>query len=496
MSTTTTQDLRRLCAALDHADADAWVLVLGDSMLDRATWGVVERVSPEAPVPVVRLERRSEAPGGAANVAVNLASFGLGVRLLGAVGDDPAGARLRATLEDRGVDCAGLAVLSDRPTTTKQRIFGQQRQLLRIDEESTAPWPAGARRELVEGLEAAIAAGPRAVVISDYAKGCVDEAVARDTIRLARRAGVPVLVDPKRADFTPWAGATLVKPNRAELTRATGLGEPTRPALEAAASELIRSLELEAIVLTLGAEGMSLVQPDGCGAFPATAREVFDVTGAGDTAMATITAGLVLGLSLAQATWLANRASGLAVERLGVAVLERAELRALCEDVDPDRSHEAVADLEQARRAVERWRHAGERVVFTNGCFDLLHPGHLELLQRAAAAGDRLVVGLNSDASVRRLKGPTRPLQGQGDRARLLAALQQVDLVVIFEEDTPLVLIERLRPQVLVKGADYQEHEIVGAEQVRSWGGEVLRVPLLPGHSTTRLANAAERGEP
>lgn len=480
-------DTTRILMALEQAPGDGRVLVYGDLMMDCNAWGSVHRISPEAPVPVVNLERRSESAGGAGNVALNLVGLGISVAIAGAVGDDDTGRRLIALLDAAGVDTQLVVTLPDRPTTTKTRVFAQQQQLLRIDEEQTEDWPASIRAALMQKLLLALENKPAALVLSEYAKGSLDPSSSRVLIAGARRAGVPVMVDPKWGSYSAFRGATVLTPNRRELAQACGLPSDPREPLEQGAWLLAEQLGLEAILITLGSLGASLVSDQGCLRLPAQAREVYDVTGAGDAVVAALTAALVWDLGLNEAAWLANLAGGLAVEQMGVAQLQREQLiQALSKAAGGGLILQA-SELEQAACIVDQWRQRGERVVFTNGCFDLLHLGHLHLLERAGSAGDRLVVGLNSDPSVRALKGVGRPVKPQEDRANLLAALPRVDMVVVFDEPTPLRLIERLRPAVLVKGEDYEEHEIVGSDQVLGWGGEVLRIPLLAGHSTTQL---------
>ncbi len=461
------------------------ILIVGDVMLDRFIYGAAERLSPEAPVPVLRFDRESVMPGGAANVARNVSEFGASVELVGLVGRDGAGDELRGLI-DASPGCRLSAVESDRRrTTVKSRFVADRQQILRVDMEDVRPADAEEARDLI----AAIAdAADRAdlIILSDYAKGVLTPDVVRAAIEAGRRRGLPVVVDPKTIDFRRYEGATVVTPNLNELERALRQPCPDDDTVIAGATELMRQASLGAILVTRGGQGMTLVQG---GQEPlhlrTTARQVFDVSGAGDTVIAVLSVLLAEGLALSDAAFAANLAAGLVVEKLGTASVTREELA-----VEVRHRHESawdrkIAPLDRAVRMRRRWAAAGERVVFTNGCFDLLHPGHISLLRQAKAAGDRLIVGLNSDASVARLKGPTRPVQDQDARALVLSALDCVDLVVVFGEDTPLELIAGLRPDVLVKGADYRVDQVVGHDVVASYGGKVVLAVLEPNRSTT-----------
>jgi D-beta-D-heptose 7-phosphate kinase/D-beta-D-heptose 1-phosphate adenosyltransferase len=477
--------------------ADGRVLCVGDVMLDRFVQGDVTRVSPEAPIPVLRIRRESAMLGGAGNVARNLVGLGTGVVFLSVVGDDAAGAEVGRLLDDlAGVEAHVIAEPA-RPTTLKTRFVAGGQQLLRADAESTAALSGAAADAL---LSAARDALPRcgALVLSDYGKGVLTEAVTRALIDMARAAGVPVVVDPKGADHRRYAGATVVTPNRSELSEATaGHATDSDASVEAAARLLIGACDLESVLATRSQEGMTLVPADGPAEhLPTEAREVFDVSGAGDTVVATLAAALAAGAPLSAGARLSNTAAGLVVAKVGTAAIAAADLSAALHHQDLARAEDKVVRLETLTETVDRWRRLGLRVGFTNGCFDLLHPGHVSLLAQARAACDRLVVGLNSDASVRRLKGPARPVQGEAARATVLASLADVDRVVIFGEDTPLRLINALKPDVLVKGADYSVETVVGADIVQGYGGRVLLARLEDGHSTTAtLARATAGGE-
>jgi D-beta-D-heptose 7-phosphate kinase/D-beta-D-heptose 1-phosphate adenosyltransferase len=468
------------------------VVVVGDLMLDRHMWGSVERVSPEAPVPVVRLERVTETAGAAANVARNLAVLGLDVSLAGITGGDPERDLLLKDLAANGIDTSSVLSAADRITTVKTRVIGNHQQMIRIDSEYTLPIDAR-HAECLLGAVLPQLRRADALVLSDYAKGVLTDQVCRQLIQSARKVDIPVLVDPKGRDFARFAGATLITPNRSELAYATGISSSRLDPLLTASSALRETLGLQWLVLTLSAQGIAMIGPEGIRQIPAVARDVFDVSGAGDTVLATFTAGLSAGIDPIDTAHLANLAAGVVVGKVGTATVAQAELLAAVTGESALEQAAKICSLEQALEHTREWKAAGERIVFTNGCFDLLHVGHVTYLERARRHGQRLIVGLNSDRSVRILKGPDRPVILQDDRARVLAALASVDAVVIFDEPTPLTLIEQLRPDVLAKGADYSKNEIVGAKQVESWDGQVVLVPLVANRSTTSILRHQNR---
>ncbi len=467
------------------------VLVVGDLMLDRYITGSVGRISPEAPVPVLRHGGERCVAGGAANVARNLIGLGLEVSLAGVCGDDADGEVLRSLLADDGIDAGALLTDANRPTTSKTRIIGNRQQMLRIDSERVAPLTdtAALIEAVGERLEAA-----DVLLLSDYAKGVLLGDSNAALIGAATARGVPVLVDPKGRDFDRYRGATLLTPNRAELALALGADEADLVALLQEAGRLRTELGLSELVVTLGELGMALLDETGTTRVAATAREVFDVSGAGDTVIATLAAGLAVGLDPVDRAHLANLAAGVVVGHMGTAAIRRDELVAAMAGEAALEQAAKIQDLKAMRAQVARWRAAGERVVFTNGCFDLLHVGHVSYLERARRCGQRLVVGLNSDRSVRALKGSERPLIGEHDRARVLAALASVDAVVLFDAETPIELILALEPDVLAKGADYREEDVVGAREVKSWGGQVVLVPLVEQRSTTGIIERMRPG--
>lgn len=469
------------------------ILVIGDAMLDVYVLGSVDRISPEAPVPVIRQTQVKEMGGGGANVAANIVGLGGTAHLIACAAPDDEGRRLAAALSGAGVSFDLLDV-DGRPTTVKTRFFAGQHQLLRLDKEEASQLSLVGEQAAIDAIGKRIP-WARLVIVSDYGKGMLTDRVLAHTMEVARAAGTPVVVDPKRRDLSAYRGATFTTPNRKELEAATGMAissdiEAERAGLAAAV------LTGGSILVTRSEAGMSLVSPGGEAIhMPTQARAVFDVAGAGDTAAAAFALGLASGRPVAEAMAFANLAAGIAVSKPGTTVVEANDLEAeralLAADGLVDKG--ALADRETALRLRRLWKHQGLIVGFTNGCFDLLHPGHVTLLREAANGCDRLIVGLNSDASVRRLKGSRRPVQGERERAAVLGAIDNVSIVVIFEQDTPAELIELLLPDLLVKGADYEMDEIVGAKTVIQSGGRVMRVNLAPGHSTTRLiANSVQ----
>ena len=467
------------------------VLIVGDLILDRYVAGDVDRISPEAPIPVL-LTRRSELRiGGAGNVASNLRAMEAEVEMIALVGDDGHGRALLEMLEALQVDRRSVVVDATRPTVEKTRLLSGIHQMLRVDTEDARPLDGAAARGVLGGIEAAVGRAA-AVVLSDYGKGTLTDEVLRRVIEAARARGIPVVVDPKGEDFTRYAGATLITPNKKEAEVALGRRIPALADLSTAADDLIRAAGLEAIVITLGAEGIYHRTRAGAeGRVPAQARAVFDVTGAGDTVAAQLALYLAEGLALEDATILANHAAGITVERLGTYSVSRRELTArLRERVGQVGK---VLDDQTLDAALEAWRREGRRVVFTNGCFDILHVGHVEYLRFAKSRGDVLLVGMNDDASVRRLKGEGRPVSSLPDRMGVVAALEMVDAVVAFGEDTPEHIVQRVTPQVLVKGEDWRERGAVGTEWVKAHGGEVVFAPLVPGRSTSGILERAVR---
>lgn len=466
------------------------VLVVGDLMLDRYLWGQVERISPEAPVPVVRVDHKSHVAGGAANVAANLSALGCAVSVVGLLGTDEEGRHLLDLLQSLGIETTGILTTPDRPTTSKTRIVGGRQQMLRLDVERGSALNSELTQQVLAGVEAHIS-GSTAIVLSDYGKGLLNEPVCQTTIGRARTLGLPVFIGPKGLNYERYRGCELVSPNRIELAAATSTDPADLDVLLQKGERLRATLGVRRLVVTLGELGIALLDPTGVHRFPALAREVFDVSGAGDTVLATIAAGLAAGLDLHDALRLANLAAGIVIGKVGTVPISREELMGgLASDRDLHQP-EKVCSRETLLQRVVQWRLAGQRIVFTNGCFDLFHTGHLALLEQAKREGDRLVVALNTDCSVRALKGPGRPIVSEDARAKLVAALPHVDAVVLFNEETPLSLIRAVRPHVLVKGGDYTEDEVVGGHDTRSWGGKVRLIPFVDGSSTTAILKKA-----
>ena len=475
--------LKGMHTATGQADSPK-ILVVGDLMLDRYFAGSVDRISPEAPVPILLVRQAFNRAGGAANVAVNVAAMGGETTLVGAIGADEAGRLLRAVLEADGVPCGSLVTARSVPTTVKTRLLAGHNQIARFDEEGFLD-DAGVRAALVERIRAA-AATADLVLVSDYCKGAGDEAVARAAIDAARARGVPVIVDSKSHDYARFRGATVITPNRNEATAAAGFPIRTPDDGIRAAGIIRERYGIEIVVVTLGEQGMVFVAGDESAVIPTQARQVYDVTGAGDSVVAALSVALGRGMPIREACLLANAAAGLQVARVGTSRITWAEMAAAVEPQAPTSAAKIVSRAE-LRRVVQAARAEGKRIGFTNGCFDILHRGHVALLEAAARECDLLVVGVNSDASVARLKGATRPLVPAAERQAVLAGLAAVSLVCEFPEDTPLELIQAVEPDVLVKGGDYALDEVVGADVVLARGGRVVTPLFVPGVSTTAL---------
>ncbi|MFI5400078.1 MAG: D-glycero-beta-D-manno-heptose-7-phosphate kinase [SAR324 cluster bacterium] len=465
------------------------VLVIGDVMVDRYIWGEVDRISPEAPVPVVRYVRDEMRAGGAANVAHNLAALGCRVSVCGIVGEDSAAQRLKALLQGFGADTAGLIPDASRPTTEKYRIMVGQQQMLRVDREDSRS-PSASTLERLHAYLERHGGGCDGIVVSDYGKGAISPAVMQIVAASARKAGLPVVVDPKGSDYAKYRGVTCITPNEGEAAAATHMPVGSDAEALAAARALLQQLELPSVCITRGARGVLAMAGAEHRLLPARAREVYDVTGAGDTFIGVFSALLFAKVPFFEAVEFGNVAAGLAVAKLGTSVVSRQELMTADEERHVP-TRKIFPATPEGRRALgelaDSLRAQGRRLVFTNGCFDLLHAGHIQYLHDSKSLGDVLIVGLNDDASVRRLKGPARPVIGQEDRAHLLAALAAVDYVAIFTEDTPEALIRAVRPDILAKGADYTVEGVVGSDLVASWGGQVRLIPLKENRSTSNL---------
>jgi D-beta-D-heptose 7-phosphate kinase/D-beta-D-heptose 1-phosphate adenosyltransferase len=469
------------------------VLCVGDVMLDRFVSGQVKRISPESPVPILSISGTESFPGGAANVARNIASLGGRCTLVSVVGQDAVARELRETMKSiDGIRCE-FCVSPDRSTSEKIRFVAQGQHMLRTDAEVTTPIDRSTTRSLIESIEG-LTPEHDVMVLSDYAKGLLTDEVVRASIDIARAHGLPVVVDPKSVNLQRYSGATVITPNSKEVLDATGIDPTDSDArAEEAGAAILRSSGVEAVLLTRAHRGMTLV---GAGTqvlhIEASAREVFDVVGAGDTVIATLSLAIGAKLDLGESARLANFAAGVAVGKRGTATVTQTEL---ADEVlrlsrgSLQSLQNKIMSREDAVMLAQTWRKNRFKVGFTNGCFDILHVGHLAILSFSRQNSGRLIVAVNSDASIRRLKEPGRPINSEGDRAMVLAALSVVDAVVVFDEDTPLEMIEQLNPDVLIKGADYTIDNIVGARHVLSYGGKVLTCELVPGKSTTRVVN-------
>jgi len=487
-------DLSHLAQLVEQLP-NAKVLCIGDVMLDRFVYGSVTRISPEAPIPIIRVERESAMLGGAGNVTRNATALGASVRFLSLVGDDLPGREvMEYVANDKGVE-PYIQIERNRPTTIKTRYIAGGQQLLRSDNETTATLAAATISNL-SALAAQLAPDVSAIVLSDYGKGVLHGDVVAATIAAARKAGKPVIVDPKGTDYSIYRGATVVTPNRAEAQAATGIEIHSDADAIAAATKIITECGIENVLLTRSQDGMTLVTGKGDAIhLPTEAREVFDVSGAGDTVVACLASAIAGGASLSDAARIANVAAGIVVGKIGTAVVYPDELISVLHHHDLMIGEAKLMPLDRMVDRVERWRRKGYKVGFTNGCFDLLHPGHLSLLQQARSNCDRLIVGLNSDASVKRLKGEARPVQSEAARAAVLGSLETVSGVVIFGEDTPITVIEALKPDILVKGADYTIDKVVGADIVQGYGGKVVLANLADGFSTTSTIARINQGK-
>ncbi|HCP53996.1 MAG TPA: bifunctional heptose 7-phosphate kinase/heptose 1-phosphate adenyltransferase [Pseudomonas sp.] len=454
------------------------VLVVGDVMLDRYWHGGTSRISPEAPVPVVKVEQIEDRPGGAANVALNIAALGAPAILVGVTGEDEAAESLTDSLEAIGVR-THFQRIEDQPTIVKLRVMSRHQQLLRMDFEEPFNTDTDALAKMVDSL----LDGVKVLVLSDYGKGALKNHQA--LVQLARKRNIPVLADPKGKDFSIYRGASLITPNLSEFAAIVGRCEDEAQLVSKGAA-LMRELELGALLVTRGEHGMTLLRPSHAPLhLPARAREVFDVTGAGDTVISTLAAALAADEELPQAVALANLAAGIVVGKLGTAAISAPELRRAVQREQG--SERGVLSLDQLLIAIEDARAHGEKIVFTNGCFDILHAGHVTYLEQARAQGDRLVLAVNDDGSVSRLKGPGRPINSVDRRMAVLAGLGAVDWVVSFSEDTPERLLKQVQPDVLVKGGDYSIDQVVGADIVNAYGGEVRVLSLVENSSTTAI---------
>lgn len=463
------------------------VLVIGDIMLDRYLMGNVNRISPEAPVPVVLLNHSEERAGGAANVAANLSGLGLTTQMIGCIGSDNNGKTLKQLIAAANIDVAHVMTSTLRPTVSKTRVMGGNQQIVRIDDESTATFTTDENNQLLEHVTQALTHKPSLVILSDYAKGVLSDSICKAIIRQCRQLAIPVIADPKGRDYSKYQGASALTPNKKETAEVCGVVMHENEALLSAAKKLKEQLGLDFLAVTRGEEGISFIDHQQTQHITATAKKVFDVSGAGDTVIATLAAGLVHGLNPNDALQLANIAAGIVVGKVGTVPVTQAELLKALASEDGQSQADKICDQKHLLTLVDDWKVNHQKIVFTNGCFDLLHAGHVTYLEAAKKTGDKLILGLNTDRSVSALKGPSRPVIHEQDRARVLAALTAVDAVILFDEDTPLKLINAIRPNVIVKGDDYAEDEVVGGFEVKSWGGSIKLIPLVQGRSTSNI---------
>ncbi len=473
-------DVKLVAEAL-YAMQGRRVLVIGDVILDRFIDGSVERISPEAPVPILSQTNSKQMPGGAANVACNLAHLGCRVRLISVIGQDDTAMLLRREIERApGIEFVPL-VLANRPTSVKTRYRASGQQILRVDEEMIEPLDDAILPHLIETISDCIKMAD-VIVLSDYAKGCLPPTVVAEAIRVSKQAGKMVVADPKLADFSAFTDVDVLTPNLAELRLAVDAKLDDFESIAAAAAHTSAAHRIGAVMATLSARGILLANAEGIIVHePAVAREVFDVSGAGDTVVAMLAATIAGGLALADAVSLANIAAGVVVGKSGTAIVSPGEIIAYTAPTPPSTSPT------HWQKQCTKWRAEGLRIGFTNGCFDLLHPGHMFLLANAAHQCDRLIVGLNSDTSVRGLKGPSRPIQTAQTRAGVLANLSYVSGVAIFDEETPLEIITTMQPDLLIKGGDYKAEEVIGGDIVKARGGDVVIIPTLGVHSSTGI---------
>jgi len=456
------------------------LLVVGDLMLDHYLWGKTERISPEAPVPVIDVQKESEVLGGAGNVVNNLVALGARVEVASVIGDDENGVRLVDILHELGVGTSALLKESGRSTTRKSRVIASHQQVVRFDSESRQAIMPESEEVLLQHIDVLLKEGIDTVLISDYGKGVLTERVTQGVISMAREQGVRVMVDPKGTDYSKYRGATAITPNKKEASEATNIAITDRDSLHQAGFKLKEELALERAIITLSEEGMAIFG-DEMRIIPTVAKEVYDVTGAGDTVIATLGFVRACGGDIDEAARIANAAAAVVVGKLGSATASWDEIIAYENALHESTTEHRIKSREALEISVKRLKEEGKTIVFTNGCFDILHLGHVKYLEKAKSFGDVLIVGVNSDASVQRLKGPERPVNPEFDRAYLLAALDSVDFVTIFDEDTPYELIKIVQPDVLVKGGDYEGKEVVGSDIAK----EVKLVDFVEGRSTT-----------
>ncbi len=463
------------------------ILVVGDLILDEYVWGGVHRISPEAPVPILETRSENLALGGAANVANNLVGLGCEVHLCGAIGQDEKGDKLLQTIHNRSIQTEGIFRFVHRPTTSKMRIIAHSQQILRIDKEDNRPITEETEKKLIQYINQTIP-GIDGIICSDYHKGILTEKVIKAIMHRAQKSKKSVIVDPKSADFALYKGATAITPNLGEVARSVPIKikDKDEEDLGRAAEYLLNLTKAQAILITQGKDGMSLYQSkEKPISIPTVAKEVFDVTGAGDTVISVFGMAVFVGFNFEEAAWLSNMAASVVVGKVGTAVVTLEEINEFLHEEMLRTSH-TVLGLEELKKIISLAKSTEKKVVFTNGCFDIIHGGHIEFLQKAKALGDILVVGLNTDQSIKKLKGGNRPIKSEKERANILSALKYIDYITLFDETTPEKPIREIRPDILVKGDDYKIDEVVGREIVEGYGAKVELIPIVQGHSTTQ----------
>ena len=467
------------------------ILCIGDVMLDYFVYGQVERISPESPIPVLRQQHQFSMLGGAGNVMRNIIALGGQVIFISVIGDDSTGRTLQSQLKSLAGVQSKIFTEVNRQTVQKTRFIAQGQQLLRVDEEVVLPCTVDSQEKILAATRQSLP-HCQAVILSDYRKGLFTESLSQVLIEQIHHqdSSIPIIVDPKGRHYNHYKGATVITPNLKELGEVSGYSLKSESDILRESQHLQHSLNIGSILVTQGSQGMTLVEKDKDPYFfPAQTREVYDVSGAGDTVVATLALGLASGYPLKESCFLANEAAGIVVGKVGTATVSTEELENSLNQHHGASHTQKLVDIHQAQDLLKRWRYQGLKIGFTNGCFDLLHLGHLHILHQSAQACDKLVLGLNTDHSIKRLKGDQRPIQNEQTRAMVLAALSMVDAVILFDEDTPFELIKALQPDVLVKGADYTVDRVVGADLVQARGGHVLLVDLQEGHSTTNTVS-------
>lgn len=481
------QELQRISDCIEGEFDGNHILVVGDIMLDRNLSGTIDRISPESPVPLVNLKGESSTLGGAANVANNLAQLGIHTTLAGFIGSDASGDELLRLLHLNNINQDLIIKLDDRPTITKSRIMVAHQQIIRIDDENVSPVPMSQIQRMEKDINSKLRNDVKLLILSDYGKGTIPRITCQNLIKEATKLGIPVCVDPKGNDFSKYKGATVISPNREEMKNVSRTSSNNLDELLQSASELRKELDIKFMVVTLSEQGIALITEEEISHRPTIAKDVFDVTGAGDTVISVLAACMSVELPMPDSITAALSAASIVVGKSGTVPITKEELIKSILGFNDEPSKSKIHSKHSIKTTVKLWQSQGKKIIFTNGCFDLLHLGHVALIESAKKLGDRLIVAINSDKSVKNLKGDSRPIVKDDERSQILAALAAVDAVIIYDEGTPLELINLLRPDILVKGGDYKKMDIVGYEEMKSWGGTTVTVPLLEGYSTTSL---------